>query len=192
VQVATRLAEEAQINNVEFRAASVYQPGLSPASIDYSYSRWLLVHLSAPVEAMKVIYRALKPGGTMVCEEADVSAVYAEPKCAAYEEIRDLGLASGVRRGVDYTGGRRVHTWAKQAGFEVIHAGAYHPHYVTGPHKGFWSWTLLEGGASLVKEGVLTEARLDELAKRMRATDDNPEVLVAHCRMHQLIARKPH
>ena len=73
----------------------------------------------------------------------------------------------------------------------MVHADAYHPHYVTGQHKGFWSWTLLEAGAGLVKEGVLDQGQLGEFADGMRAADEDPEVLVAHCRMHQLIARKP-
>jgi hypothetical protein len=38
--------------------------------------------LNRPVEAMRTIRAALKPGGVMVCEEADVSAVYAEPPAA--------------------------------------------------------------------------------------------------------------
>jgi predicted methyltransferase len=46
-----------------------------------------MVHLNRPVEAMRAIYKALKPGGVMVCEEADVSAVYSEPPSAAYEEM---------------------------------------------------------------------------------------------------------
>jgi hypothetical protein len=54
-----------------------------------------MVHLNRPVEAMRVIYKALKPGGVMVCEEADVSAVYAEPRSSAYEEMRDIGLKAG-------------------------------------------------------------------------------------------------
>src|SRR5215475_1666195 len=75
--VATELAKEAQLKTAEFRCANIYEPGLKPASIDVSYSRWLMVHLNDPVAAMRTIHTALKPGGVMVCEEADVSAVYA-------------------------------------------------------------------------------------------------------------------
>jgi hypothetical protein len=38
------------------------------------------------------------------------------------------------------------------AGFEIVHVDAYHPHYVTGKHKGFWNWTLRDGGLGMVKE----------------------------------------
>jgi SAM-dependent methyltransferase len=75
IATATELAE----GTTEFRVGSVYDHGLPPDSVDVSYSRWLLMHLNRPVEAMRSIYAALKPGGLMVCEEADMSEMYAEP-----------------------------------------------------------------------------------------------------------------
>jgi SAM-dependent methyltransferase len=191
VAAAQALTREAVLDAVEFRAGSVYEPGLEPGSVDMSYSRWLMVHLQRPVDAMRAIHAALKPGGVMVCEEADVSAVYAEPRSAAYEEMRDIGIDGGRQRGVDFTGGRRTHLWAKEAGFEIVHVDAYHPHYLTGEHKGFWNWTLRNAAISLVTEGSLPMTKLDELVAGMTAADESPDTLVAHGRMHQVIARKP-
>jgi hypothetical protein len=42
-----------------------------------------MVHLSRAVDAMRAILGILKPGGVMVCEEAGVSQVYAEPHSPA-------------------------------------------------------------------------------------------------------------
>jgi len=191
VQASQEIARQAGLAHVDFRTANIYEPGLEPESIDVAYCRWLMVHLNRPVEAMRVIYRALKPGGVMVCEEAGVGAVYAEPKSAAYEEMRDIALRAGRDRGVDYDGGRYAHLWAKEAGFELVHVSAYHPHYLNGPHKGFWNWTLRNATLRLVQDGSLLEDRWNELVEGMTAADASPETVVAHCRMHQLIARKP-
>jgi SAM-dependent methyltransferase len=191
VAVAGDLAREAELKTARFLSANIYEPGLEPESMDMSYSRWLMVHLKKPVEAMRAIFAALKPGGVMVCEEADVSAVYAEPNSAAYNELRDICLEASRQRGVDYSGGRRAHLWAKEAGFELVHGDAYHPHYLTGKHKGFWNWTLHTVGLGMVREGSLSGARLEELVAGMAEADASPTTLVAHCRMHQLIATKP-
>jgi len=185
------LAREAGLARASFRVGSVYEPGIEPNTLDISYNRWLMVHLARPVEAMRAIRAALKPGGVMVCEEADVSAVYAQPPSAAYDEMREIGLKAGLARGVNYSGGRWAHTWAKEAGFELLHADAYHPHYLEGPHKGFWNWTLRNACRRLVEEGTLTAARWTELVDGMTQADNSPDTVVAHCRMHQLIARKP-
>jgi len=191
IAVANGLARDAGLHTAQFRLGNVYEPGLDPDSVDISYSRWLMVHLNKPVDAMRAVHAALKPGGVMVCEEADVSAVYAEPRSPAYDELLAICLDAGRRRGVDYAGGRRAHSWAKEAGFEVIHADAYHPHYLTGEHKGFWNWTLRNIALTLVTEGSLPMARLEELVAGMTEADRSPDTLVAHCRMHQVIARKP-
>jgi SAM-dependent methyltransferase len=189
--VATELADKAGLRTAEFRCANIYEPGLKADSVDISYSRWLMVHLSRPIDAMRTIHAALKPGGVMVCEEADVSAIYTEPSSDAYTELRDICIEGGRQRGVDYAGGRRAHLWAKEAGFEIVHVDAYHPHYVTGEHKGFWNWTLRAVALGMVKEGSLSAARLEELVAGMNEADASPDTLVAHCRMHQLIAKKP-
>jgi hypothetical protein len=43
----------------------------------------------------------------------------------------------------------------------------------------------------MVREGTLSEERLRELERGMSAADMDPHTVVAHARMHQLIARKP-
>jgi SAM-dependent methyltransferase len=191
VAVANELAREAGLQSAQFRVASVYEPALEPGSIDAAYCRWLMVHLNKPVDAMRAIYTALKPGGVMVCEEADVSGVYTEPLNSAYVELRDMCVEAGRRRGVDYEGGRRAHIWAREAAFELVHVDAYHPHYMTGEHKGFWNWTLRAAAEGLVNEGTLSAKRLEGFVAGMSEADASPHTLVAHCRMHQLIARKP-
>lgn len=116
--------------------------------------------------------------------------IYAEPP-SGYHEYVEIAFAVGATLGVDYSAGRRLHRWASEAGFDVLRIDAYHPHYLTGEHKGFWSWTYRDAGANLVKEDAMTEARYDEIAEAMRAADDDPLSVVAHARMHQLVARKP-
>jgi SAM-dependent methyltransferase len=113
VKACREIARSEGIAQVEFRAGNIYEPDLDPDSVDVAYCRWLMVHLNRPVDAMGAIFKALKPGGVMVCEEAGVGAVYAEPRSAGYEEMRDICLQAGRARGVDYDGGRYAHTVGK-------------------------------------------------------------------------------
>jgi hypothetical protein len=116
---------------------------------------------------------------------------FVEFGCGLGYVTRWAAAPAGLARGVNYAGGRCAHTWAREAGFEIVHADAYHPHYLEGPHKGFWNWTLRNGTRRLVDEGVLTEARWTELVDGMTQADNSRDTVVAHCRMHHLIARKP-
>jgi SAM-dependent methyltransferase len=186
-----KLAAAEGLDDIEFRTGDIYEPEFQPGSVDVAYCRWLMIHLNRPVDAMRAILKILKPGGVMVCEEAGVGQVYAEPRSAAYEEMRDIALRAGRARGVDYDGGRYAHMWAREAGFELVHAAAYHPHYLNGPHKGFWNWTFRNACRRLVEEAMMTPEKWQNLVDGMTAADDDPNTVVAHCRMHQLIARKP-
>ncbi len=72
VKACQEMAKNDGLTNARFRTARIYEPGIKAETLDISYCRWLMVHLNRPVDAMRVIYKALKPGGVMVCEEADV------------------------------------------------------------------------------------------------------------------------
>ncbi|MGH9681809.1 MAG: class I SAM-dependent methyltransferase, partial [Candidatus Acidiferrales bacterium] len=141
---ARRKAAGEGIDNIAFVNASIYEHGLSPDSYDVAYARWLLIHLNRPVDAMRKIFEALKPGGLLVSEECDLSMIYTEPPSDGYNKYREVAFRAGERRGVDYAGGRHIHGWAREVGFEIVSADAYQPHYLTGPHKNFWSWTFQE------------------------------------------------
>ena len=188
---ARQLADEAGLTDIRWINASIYDHGLPDASLDHAYIRWLLVHLNRPVDALSAVFGALKPGGVLVCEEPDLSAIYCEPPSEAYQLFRDAVLAAGEARGVDYAGGRRLHRWLLDAGFQLEHAAAYQPHYLEGPRKGFWSWSFIEAAPGLIADGILTGEQVEALAHGMRAADEATGVLVGHCRNHQVIARKP-
>jgi hypothetical protein len=119
-----------------------------------------------------------------------VGAVYTEPSSAAYTELRDICMEGGRMRGVDYSG-RAPYSFVAKGGFELVHGHAYHPHYLTGKHKGFWNRTPHAVGQRMVREGSLSAARLEQLVAGMSEADASPITLVAYRRMHQIIARKP-
>lgn len=191
VEEARQGAAEQGVAGVDYQVGSVYESALPKGEFDIASCRWLLVHLNRPVDAMRTMYGLLRPGGCAVCEEVDLSGVYAEPASEAYVQFRRVAIKAGQARGVDYEGGRRLHLWAEEAGFEVEHVAAYHPHHVAGEEKGFWNWTFAEAGESLVQAGLLSAEQYAEWRAGMTAADQDPGTLVAHARTHQIIARKP-
>jgi ubiquinone/menaquinone biosynthesis C-methylase UbiE len=188
---AQRLCSEDTHRDIKWVNANIYSPDLPASSFDFAYVRWVLIHLCRPVDALRSVFEVLRPGGIVVCEEPDLSLIYSEPISEAYDRYLKIAFMAGEKRGVDYAGGRRLHCWLREAGFEIERIDAYQKHYLTGAHKGFWSWSFIEGGTSLIADGLLTAEQLQELARGMRAADSDPSILVGHCRNHQVIARKP-
>ena len=191
LEEARRMAAEAKLRSVEFRCRNIYEHGLEPGRFDFAYCRFVLSHLSRRIEAMRAMAESLAPGGLLVCEEPDLTTLYAEPRSAAYDRVLSQALAAGAAREADYEYGRKLHVDAAAAGLEVVSVDTYQLHYLSGSQKNFWTWTFVEGAEGIRAAGALSEDEMTELLDGMRKVDDDPTVLVGHPRVHQLTARKP-
>ena len=59
--------------NASFLEASATDTGLPSESFDLIYSRFLLIHLAEPEQALREMRRLLKPDGILVCEDGDLT-----------------------------------------------------------------------------------------------------------------------
>ncbi len=74
-----RLAIPAQgVSNVEFVAADVTGWD-DPDAYDVVYSRFLLQHLSSPVDMLRRMWRAVRAGGVIAVEDADFDGLCCDP-----------------------------------------------------------------------------------------------------------------
>src|SRR5262249_12059402 len=103
--------------NISFVEASATSIGWPDASFDLVYCRFLLLHLTQPEQALRGILRVLKPGGSIVCEDGDLTSAGSEPP-SALDAFADLFGRLGPVRGVDYTLGRRLFQMVSASGFE--------------------------------------------------------------------------
>ena len=55
-----------------------------------------------------------------------MSAIYTEPRSPPTRKCANRSGSSADVVVVNYDGGRSVHLWALEAGFELVHAAAYH------------------------------------------------------------------
>src|ERR1039457_6325629 len=62
---AKRTVERAGITNVEFRQADIFTLPFNAESFDHVFVCFVLEHLSRPVEALAILRRLLKRGGTI-------------------------------------------------------------------------------------------------------------------------------
>jgi SAM-dependent methyltransferase len=80
---AMRRANRAGLTNVEFCQADIFALPFSPESFDHVFVCFVLEHLSRPVEALSILKRLLRPGGSITVIEGDHGSTYFYPDSAA-------------------------------------------------------------------------------------------------------------
>jgi SAM-dependent methyltransferase len=190
LEVARREAQRLGYSQLQFVHADAYATGLPRAAFDVVYCRFLLCHLAQPEQALREMIALLKPGGALVCDDVDVSSIFADPPSSAVDRMRDLMLAVGRSRGVDYTLGIRLHRLFRTQGLKEPQVRFDQPVYATGEGKRFWEYTVLEAGPAIVQAGLATAGEMERLAQELAGVAGDETIMVAQARKVQVWARK--
>src|SRR5712691_8933163 len=118
---AKRKTNAAGITNVQFQRADIIALPFATASFDHVFVCFVLEHLSRPVEALVILNRLLRPGGTMTVIEGDHGSTYFHPDSRAAKMaihcLVDLQRLAGGNALI----GRQLYPLMVQAGLESVH-----------------------------------------------------------------------
>ncbi|HXA18007.1 MAG TPA: methyltransferase domain-containing protein [Thermoanaerobaculia bacterium] len=113
--------DAAGLTNVQFRQADIFALPFDAESFDHVFVCFVLEHLSRPVEALRLLARLLRPGGTITVIEGDHGSTYFHPdSSAAQAAIRcliELQRAAGGNALV----GRQLYPLLVKAGLDEVH-----------------------------------------------------------------------
>lgn len=178
LDLARHAATERGIGNAEFRQTNVNEWN-EPGTYDAVYSRALLHHLRAPVDLLRRMWAAVRPGGVLVVEDADFGGWLCDPPNAGFDFfVRTYGET--VRRnGGDPTIGRKLHRYFREVEIPDAQLTLVQGLRHEGEAKSL-AWSTLEGSSdAILSTGLATEAEvaaaLEDLA---RFTDDLRTLIV--------------
>lgn len=118
---AKRRTDAAGLTNVQFQQADIFALPFEPESFDHVFACFVLEHLSRPVEALAILKRMLKPGGTVTVIEGDHGSAYFHPSSdAAQRAIQCLVELQQVAGGNALIG-RQLYPLMVEAGFDAVH-----------------------------------------------------------------------
>lgn len=121
VAEAKRTTDAAGLTNVQFQQADIFALPFAPESFDHVFVCFVLEHLSRPVEALAILNRLLRPGGTMTVIEGDHGSTYFHPDSnAAHMAIQCLVELQRLAGGNALIG-RQLYPLMVEAGLDAVH-----------------------------------------------------------------------
>jgi len=158
--------------NLEFQVADITLPlPFENDSIDVIYTHQTLCHIPFPVPVIREAWRVLKPGGLLAMREYDHMSWYPSfPGIEAYTTLLSNSISSNGAQGAG--SGRRLHSWAFQAGFrrDQMQVGAGTTCHVAAEAK-WWADVHIgrlngEIGSSWLNRGLVESQEQIEAIKR--------------------------
>lgn len=124
--LATARAEAAArgADNVEIARGDGYGLPHDDAAFDVVHAHQVLQHLSDPVAALREMRRVCAPEGIVAVRDADYAAMSWYPDVEGLTDWLELYHAVARGNGAEPDAGRRLVSWARQAGFREVTASA--------------------------------------------------------------------
>jgi ubiquinone/menaquinone biosynthesis C-methylase UbiE len=107
-------------SRTRFELADAVALSYPDASFDIVHAHQVLQHLADPVAALREMGRVCRPGGWIAVRDADYAAMTWYPDSPDLEQWRTTYREIAHRNGANPDAGRRLRSWANQAGITDI------------------------------------------------------------------------
>ena len=181
VAQAATLAAERGVENVEFVTGNIYDLDFEDETFDLVHAHQVLQHLTDPVAALREMRRVAKPGGIVAVRDADFHGMSWYPEIRELDDWMDLYQKIARRNGAEPDAGRRLVSWAQEAGFTDVSPSSSNWLYATAQQRRWqsrvWSERVLHSAFAeqALEYGLANEADLARIAAgwhRWGSTDD--------------------
>lgn len=166
---------------VAFDVADVYRLPFDEPSWDVVHAHQLLQHVPDPVGALKEMRRVARPGGIVAARDSDYAAFTWYPRDERLDRWLSLYHEIARANGGEPDAGRRLLSWAQQAGFAHIASTASAWCFSTPEDRAWWGglWadriTTSAIAHQAIRQRRATEAELSSIADAWRAWAAAPD-----------------
>ncbi len=108
------------LSNVSFQEGDLFHLPFAEASFDHVFVCFVLEHLKRPLEALRLLKKVLKPGGSMTVIEGDHGSCYFYPRSPYARRAWQCLIDCQADMGGDSLIGRQVYPLLVQAGLREV------------------------------------------------------------------------
>jgi ubiquinone/menaquinone biosynthesis C-methylase UbiE len=181
LSIARRAAADLGVADIEFAVGDAHALDHPDGTFDVAHAHQVLQHVADPVRALRELRRVCRPGGLVAARDADYEAMTWHPDVPELGEWRSLYRRVARHNGGEPDAGRRLLSWARQAGFTEVTCTAATWCFATPAERQWWGglWADRMTGSAIagqaVSYGYATRADLERIAAGWRAWADAPD-----------------
>jgi ubiquinone/menaquinone biosynthesis C-methylase UbiE len=161
---AGKKAAEAGLTNVKFEQADIFNLHYETEFFDHVFVCFVLEHLSHPVEALQMLKKYLKRGGTITVIEGDHGSAYFYPDSEAAHKAIACQVELQRQTGGNAMIGRELYPLLHKAGFNsirvsprMVYVDSSKPEFVEGFTKKTFT-AMIEGVREpAIKSGIIRQ-----------------------------------
>jgi ubiquinone/menaquinone biosynthesis C-methylase UbiE len=160
--------------NVGFAVTDVHALDFADGTFDVVHAHQVLQHVGDPVQALREMRRVCRPGGLVAARDSDYPAFAWYPELPALDDWLSLYLRAAEANRGEPAAGRRLLSWARQAGFTDITATSSTWCHATPEDRagwgGMWADRILHSDLArqLLSSGLAAQADLERISGAWR------------------------
>ena len=189
-------AHDRGVSNVSFAVEDVHALSFADGLFDVVHAHQVLQHVADPVLALREMARVARPGGIVAARDGDYGGFLWYPEIPELDDWLRLYSIAARANGGEPDAGRRLLSWAQQAGLAGVTASASVWCHATAEDRAYWagSWAerIVESAVArqLVDSGQATPEQLRQISDGWRrwAEAEDGWFMVPH---GEIIYRKP-
>jgi ubiquinone/menaquinone biosynthesis C-methylase UbiE len=189
LELARRAAAERKLGNVEFRQTNVNDWN-EPGAYDAVYSRFLLQHLSQPIDLLRRMWAGVRPGGLLIIEDADFDGWCCDPPNDAFDFFVRTYIEVAQRNGGDARTGRKLHRYFLEAGIPEPRLSVVQPIATDGEAKTLPRSTLEYSAEAITSAGIASFEEVNRALTGLTEFIRNPCTVVSGPRIFQAWAKR--
>ena len=159
------------LTNVSFDVQDVHRLSYPDASFDVVHANQVLQHVADPVQALREMRRVTSTGGLVAVRDSDYAGFTWYPGVPALDSWLELYQQAARANGGEPNAGRRLLSWAQQAGFTQVTASSSTWCYATAEDRQWWGglWAERITNSAIARQlqdaGWATAGELEAIAQ---------------------------
>jgi SAM-dependent methyltransferase len=174
-------AQRRNVRNVSFVTSDVHKLDFPDNTFDVVHAHQVLQHVGDPVQALREMRRVCVPGGIVSARDADYAGFIWYPQLPALDLWLHLYQRAARANGGEPDAGRRLLSWALEAGFDDVTPTGSMWCFATAETRewwgGMWADRVLHSdlAGQLVNSGLASRGQLDEISAAWQAWAAAPD-----------------